>query len=104
MKPRIVPITPTRGRRGVACRARRLSSLHLSFRLTRRKVRPPMQHQSVALTVQADPASADPFLRATDVIDWTTPAIQALARDLAAGSTDPHEVARANGSADAGSA
>ena len=54
-----------------------------------------MQYQSVALTVQADPASADPFLMATDVIDWTTPEIQALAQELAAGSTDPHEVARA---------
>jgi len=54
-----------------------------------------MQHQSVALTVQADPSSADPFLRATDVIDWTAPEIQALARELAAGAADPLEIARA---------
>jgi transglutaminase-like putative cysteine protease len=54
-----------------------------------------MQQQSVAVTVQADPVSADPFLRATDVIDWTTPKIQALAQRLAAGSTDPQVVARA---------
>jgi transglutaminase-like putative cysteine protease len=54
-----------------------------------------MQHQSVAQTVQVDPASADPFLRATDVIDWTATEILALARELAAGSTDPQTVARA---------
>jgi transglutaminase-like putative cysteine protease len=54
-----------------------------------------MQHQAAALTVQVDPTSADPFLRATDVVDYTAPEIQALARELAAGSTDPQTVARA---------
>jgi transglutaminase-like putative cysteine protease len=54
-----------------------------------------MQHQSVAQTVQIDSASADPFLRATDVIDWTAPEVQALACELAAGKVSAAEIARA---------
>src|SRR5690349_23350286 len=54
-----------------------------------------MQHQTAALTVQVVPASADPFLRATDVVDYTAPEIQALAHELAAGSTDRDAIARA---------
>jgi transglutaminase-like putative cysteine protease len=42
----------------------------------------------------ADPASADPFLRATEAIDWTRPEIQALARELRGGSTDVAAIAR----------
>src|SRR5690349_12973381 len=42
-----------------------------------------MQHQTAALTVQADSVSAEPFLRATDVVDYTAREIQALAGELA---------------------
>lgn len=38
--------------------------------------------------------SADPFLRATTAIDWATPEILALARDLGDGLDDPIEIAR----------
>jgi transglutaminase-like putative cysteine protease len=39
-------------------------------------------------------ASADPFLRSTDAIDWARPEILALARDLSHGVDDPVEIAR----------
>jgi len=38
--------------------------------------------------------SADPYLRATAVIDWTRPEILTLARDLGDGLDDPIEIAR----------
>jgi transglutaminase-like putative cysteine protease len=40
-------------------------------------------------------AAAEPFLRATDVIDWTEPEVLELARSLAAGRHDPYEIGRA---------
>jgi transglutaminase-like putative cysteine protease len=43
----------------------------------------------------ADPSSADPFLRETDVVDWTAPEILVLARQLAADAPDDVAVARA---------
>jgi transglutaminase-like putative cysteine protease len=39
-------------------------------------------------------SSADPYLRSTAAIDWTAPAILALARELSDGVDDPVEVAR----------
>jgi transglutaminase-like putative cysteine protease len=53
------------------------------------------QQQTAALTAQVDARLADPFLRATDVVDWTAPEIRALAHGLAAGSTDRQVIARA---------
>ena len=41
-----------------------------------------------ALAISADPASSDPFLQATDVVDWTAPEIRELASALADGVTD----------------
>jgi transglutaminase-like putative cysteine protease len=38
--------------------------------------------------------SADPYLRATAVIDWARPDVLALARDLSEGLDDPIEIAR----------
>ena len=38
--------------------------------------------------------SADPFLRATAVIDWARPDVLTLARDLSDGLDDPIEIAR----------
>jgi transglutaminase-like putative cysteine protease len=51
-----------------------------------------MATQTEALTAAA---ATDPFLRATEVIDWTEPAVLALARSLAAGRGDPLAVSRA---------
>jgi transglutaminase-like putative cysteine protease len=42
----------------------------------------------------AGAAVADPFLRSTRIVDWTTPEVLALARELRAGSADSTEVAR----------
>jgi transglutaminase-like putative cysteine protease len=47
---------------------------------------------------QPQPAAQDDpalYLRATDVIDWTHPAVLALARGLGAGRSDPVDVSRA---------
>lgn len=38
---------------------------------------------------------AEPYLRATDVIDWTDPAVLALARALGAGKSSPAEIGQA---------
>jgi transglutaminase-like putative cysteine protease len=38
--------------------------------------------------------SMEQFLRATDVIDWTHPAVSYKARELAEGTTDIHEIVR----------
>jgi transglutaminase-like putative cysteine protease len=54
-----------------------------------------MNVRSVSARPLPDPASADPFLRATDVVDWTTPEIQRFARDLAGNATDVVTVAQA---------
>jgi transglutaminase-like putative cysteine protease len=55
----------------------------------------PMQQQRSAVAATADPSSVDPFLRATEVIDWTTPEIRVLAERLAAGTCSVEEIARA---------
>jgi len=64
-----------------------------------RKEQLPMPERSTsALALSADPASSDPFLRATDVVDWTTPEIRELASTLAESVPDPSDradVARA---------
>lgn len=39
--------------------------------------------------------AAEPFLRATDVVDWTEPNVLGLARSLAAGRQDPVAISRA---------
>ena len=38
--------------------------------------------------------TTDPYLRATPILDWTHPAVAALAQDLAAGGDAPTEIAR----------
>jgi transglutaminase-like putative cysteine protease len=43
---------------------------------------------------RAADVAAEPFLRATDVIDWTEPSVLDRARSLAAGRQDPFEVSR----------
>jgi transglutaminase-like putative cysteine protease len=51
-----------------------------------------MTMQTTDLTADV---SAEPFLRATDVIDWTEPNVLGLARSLAAGRQDPIAISRA---------
>ncbi|MCC6536163.1 MAG: transglutaminase domain-containing protein [Bryobacterales bacterium] len=43
---------------------------------------------------QQHPAEADPFLAATDIIDWKHPAVRAKASELALKRDDPESIAR----------
>ena len=49
-----------------------------------------MATETAARTV----AATEPFLRATEVLDWTAPAVLGRARSLAAGRSDPLAVSR----------
>jgi len=50
-----------------------------------------MATETAVCTVEA----TEPFLRATEVLDWTAPAVLGRARSLAAGRSDPLAVSRA---------
>src|SRR5262249_39004366 len=55
---------------------------------------PTMRKTQRAGSSTADMESFEPFLRSTEVIDWSQPAVQARGEELAAGCTGPLEVAR----------
>jgi transglutaminase-like putative cysteine protease len=50
-------------------------------------------NEQAGITIQSD-WSADPYLRATAVIDWARPDVLTVARDLSDGVNDPIELAR----------